>query len=289
MPRFAVALTGAEGMLGQALLPALSRCFDLHPFTLVTLDITDEKAVERAFAPLPRDRLLAVVNCAAFTDVDACESRRAEAFAVNAGGAGILARAAAAAGARLVHISTDYVFDGGKRGPYLPGDPPCPINAYGESKLAGEEEVRAAGGPHLILRTSWLYGPGGRNFPATMLALAKSRPTLSVVDDQRGRPTFTRDLADGIARLLGTPLTGTHHLANDGECTWYGLARETLRLRGWATPLHPVGSEAFPRPARRPANSVLDCSSAWAALGAPLPRWEDALRRYLCGEGAPPP
>ncbi len=275
------ALLGSEGMLGGALAAALAPVFRVHPFTWKTLDITEAGALRRAFDSLRPD---VVVNCAAFTDVDGCESRREEALAVNGRGAGNAARAAAAAGALFIHISTDYVFDGEKDGPYLPDDAVAPLNAYGESKLAGEREVRAAGDRHLIVRTSWLFGPGGRNFVATMLTLARTRKELAVVDDQRGRPTYTRDLAAGIVRLISPPrplISGTHHLANAGECSWCIFAREIFRQAGLPTAVRPVPGREFPRPARRPRNSVLDCSSAEAALGGPLPSWQDALGRYL--------
>jgi dTDP-4-dehydrorhamnose reductase len=273
-------------MLGGALNAALAAVFRVHPFTWKTLDITDEGALARAF-----DRLgpHTVVNSAALTDVDGCESRREEAFAVNARGAGNAARAAAAAGAFFVHLSTDYVFDGEKEGSYLPGDAVAPLNAYGESKLAGEEAVRAAGSRHLILRTSWLFGPGGRNFVAAMLALARTRRDLPVVDDQRGRPTYTRDLAAAIARLAVptvSPLLGTHHLANAGDCSWHIFAREIFRQTGLPVAVRPVAGREFSRPARRPHNSVLDCSTTEAALGGPLPPWQDALSRYLREIGA---
>jgi dTDP-4-dehydrorhamnose reductase len=283
-------LLGSEGMLGQALVSALAPGFAVHAATWRTLDITDEAALARAFGRLGP---AVAVNCAAFTDVDGCESRREEAFAVNARGAGNAARAAAAAGVFFVQISTDYVFDGSGSGPRRPGDPVGPINAYGESKLAGEVEVRAAGPSHLILRTAWLFGPGGRNFVATMLALGREKRELAVVDDQRGSPTYTRDLAGGIARLLAplaggsaAALLGTHHLTNSGNCTWCGFARAIFARAGISMAVTPVTSDRFPRPARRPMNSVLDCSSTAAALGAALPGWEDALSRYLAETGA---
>jgi len=276
-------------MLGQALAPALAPRFEVRPFTWQTLDITDPEALSEAFGGIsPR----VVVNCAAITDVDGCEARREESFAVNARGAGNVARAAARAGAFVVHLSTDYVFDGAKGSPWLPEDPTGPLNAYGEGKLAGEREVAVAGAPFLVLRTSWLFGPGGKNFVATMLALGRERKELSVVDDQRGSPTFTRDLADGIARLLlplsfgGRPaLAGVHHLTNSGEVTWCGFARAIFARAGRPVAVRPVTTAEFPRPARRPANSVLDCTSTYGALGGPLPGWEDALGRYLVEKG----
>lgn len=269
-----VVLTGAGGMLARAVrgaleggghaVLALDRC---------TLDVTDRAAVERTLGDL---RPGAVVQCAAYTAVDAGEREEARAVAVNAEGAAHVAVACRRYGARFVYPSTDYVFDGSAARPYPPDARPAPLNAYGRSKLVGEAAAREAG-DFLILRSSWLYGAGGRNFVATVLAAARMGKPLRIVDDQRGSPTWTVHLASALVALLerDTP-AGIYHVANRGETTWYGLACEAVRLTGVEAELIPVRTEDVPRPARRPRYSVLDCSATDAVIG-PLPHWREAL------------
>jgi dTDP-4-dehydrorhamnose reductase len=265
-------VVGAGGMLGSDLCSALAER-DVTALTRAQLDITDPVQVAQAVAG--RD---VVINAAAYTHVDDAELNEAAATAVNGLGAGILAAAAASAGARFVQVSTDYVFSGDATSPYPEDAPLDPANAYGRSKAAGEVAVAAAHPAPLIVRTAWLYGESGSSFPRTMLDLAARHDTVSVVDDQHGQPTWTRDLADGIVRLLDAAKVGAFHGTSSGETTWYGFAREVFRLAG-LDPDRVVAttSAAFPRPARRPAYSVLG-HDAWVAAGVtPLRDWRAAL------------
>jgi dTDP-4-dehydrorhamnose reductase len=269
-----VLVTGARGMLGQDLLPALA-AHDVTAPARAELDITDEAAVRAAVAGHD-----AVVNLAAYTAVDAAEEHEEEARAINATGAGILARAAADAGARIVHVSTDYVFDGSATSPYPEDAPHAPVSAYGRTKAEGERLVLAAHPEGAsVVRTAWLYGAGGPSFPATMLRLAASHDTVSVVDDQRGQPTWTVDLAARIVELVesGAP-AGVLHGTASGETTWYDLARAVFAEAGLDPErVRPTDSASFVRPAPRPAYSVLG-HDAWSRLGlAPLRDWREAL------------
>jgi dTDP-4-dehydrorhamnose reductase len=282
-------VTGAGGLLGQDVRAELAA----DPGALVTglsrdrLDITDPEAVRAAVAG---HRV--VVNCAAWTDVDAAERSEAAATAVNGRGVRHLARACADHGALLLHVSTDYVFPGDTRMPYPEDAPTGPVNAYGRSKLAGERAVaELLPRTGYIVRTAWLYGAHGRNFVATMLELATRRETLDVVADQHGQPTWSRALARqltalGRAALAGRAPAGIYHGTSAGHTTWYGLARETFRLSGLDPDrIRPVGSERIPRPAARPAFGVLGHGN-WARFGLlPMPRWEDQLGAALA---APP-
>jgi len=266
-------------MLGSEVVTALSATTDVVAADVAEFDLTDAAAVREAVRAAAVD---AVINCAAWTDVDGAEAHRAEAFAVNAAGAGNVARAAAEAGAWLLHVSTDYVFDGSKRGPYDESDQPHATNAYGESKLAGEREVAAAGGRALVTRTAWLYGRGGRNFVDTVLARARRGEALRIVSDQVGPPTSARDLAVVIAELVPTGATGVVHATNSGSCSWYEFGRRALELAGLGgVPVQAVASSEFPRPAARPANSVLRLDRLVSLIGW-LPRpWDEALRDYV--------
>ncbi|QIS41477.1 dTDP-4-dehydrorhamnose reductase [Clavibacter capsici] len=269
-----VLVTGGGGMLGRDLLPALAA----HEVTAprrAELDITDEDAVRRAVAGHD-----VVVNLAAYTAVDAAEEHEDEARAVNATGPGVLARAAAEAGARIVHVSTDYVFDGSATSPYPEDAPHAPVSAYGRTKAEGERLV-LEGHPTgaSVVRTAWLYGAGGPSFPSTMLRLAASHDTVSVVDDQRGQPTWTVDLAARLVELVdaGAP-AGVFHGTGSGETTWHGLARAVFAEAGLDPErVLPTDSASFVRPAPRPAYSVLG-HDAWARVGLPpLRDWREAL------------
>lgn len=272
-----VALIGATGMLGQDVMAVMAARHRMHPYPEEALDITDAGHVMRAMEALQPD---ALINCAAYTNVDGCETEQKTAMRVNGDGAGNLAVAAEKVGAKLLHVSTDYVFDGTAKTPYREDDPTGPVTFYGQSKLAGEEAVRGACGRHFIVRTAWLYGAHGNNFVATMLKLAGEKDRLSVVDDQVGSPTWTRDLAEGMCRLIETDAFGTYHATNGGMCSWYDFTREIFRLKDIHTPVEPVTSEQFPRPARRPAFSALDTGKL-AALGISFRPWRDALAEYL--------
>lgn len=256
-------------------------------FTLVSpprseADITNRTAVAALIAAGP---WTAAINAAAWTTVDAAENAEAEAFAINAHGPAILAEETARHGIPLIHISTDYVFNGLKPAPYDEEDAPQPLSVYGASKLAGEEAVRAGNPRHVIVRTSWLFGRFGRNFVKTMLALAETRDTIRVVDDQHGTPTATPDLAAAIAAIATTPdlgsRAGIYHAANRGEATWCGLARRVFALSaergGPGAAVEAIATADFPTAARRPPNSRLATAKLESAFGIVPRPWEDTL------------
>jgi dTDP-4-dehydrorhamnose reductase len=272
-----VLVTGAAGMLGYDVSAAATAAgHDVVAFARADLDVTDAAAVAAAVEGARPD---AVVNCAAWTDVDGSESSEALATAVNGDGAGHVAAAAARAGAHLVHVSTDYVFDGRARTPYVEDAPTGPQGAYGRSKLAGERAVSAAAPQgSAIVRTSWLFGRNGGNFVATMLRLGAERDAVDVVDDQVGCPTWTGHLAPALVAVAEQRLTGVLHLAGGGSCSWFDLARETFRRAGLACEVRPQSTAALGRPAPRPAFSVLRSTRADAPA---LPAWADGLAGYL--------
>jgi dTDP-4-dehydrorhamnose reductase len=273
-------ITGAGGMLGQALIAeASARGLDHVALDHAGLDVTDADAVRAAVA---NARPEVVVNCAAYTDVDGAEADPRGALAVNGAGAGNVARAAAAAGARLLQVSTDYVFDGLSRRPYVESDPTAPASSYGASKLAGEREVAAAGPAHAIVRTSWLFGAGGRNFVDTMLALGAERDELAVVADQVGCPTWTGHLAAALLDVAERDLTGILHVAGGGSCSWNRFATEIFALAGLDCDVIETTTAAVARPAPRPAFSVLGSERADAPR---LPDWREGLRAYLAARG----
>jgi dTDP-4-dehydrorhamnose reductase len=276
-------LTGAKGMLAHDVLRVAERGgHELVAVDLPELDIVDGAAVESFMRSHRPD---AIVNCAAWTDVDGAESHPAEAHAVNATGAGNLARAAAASGATLLHLSTDYVFDGrapldaaGRARPYLESDPTGPTSVYGQTKLAGELEVLAASPRHTVVRSAWLFGVAGHNFVATMLRLASERPAVQVVEDQVGCPTWTGHLAPALLGLLEREVHGLVHLAGAGAVSWNGFAREIFRQAEVACEVQSASSAEMARPAPRPAYSVL-ASERPEVL--PMPDWRDGLAGYL--------
>lgn len=274
-----VLVTGAGGMLGRDVVAAAgARGHEVVGLSRGELDVTDAAAVGTAFTVAAPD---VVVNCAAWTDVDGAEADEAGAQAVNATAAGIVARAAAAVGARLVHVSTDYVFAGDRdRGaaPYVESDPTGPRTAYGRTKLAGERAVAEVGGSHAIARTSWLFGTAGRNFVATMLALGAERDELTVVDDQVGCPTATAHLAPALLALAEGDGEGVHHVAGGGWCSWRELAQETFRQAGVDCRVVPCTTAEMPRPAPRPAFSALVSERPETPV---LPPWREGLAAYL--------
>ena len=270
-------VTGAGGMLGRAVAERAQRLgHDVRALARTDLDVTDATAVHDALAEL---RPRAVVNCAAYTDVDGAESDRDAAMAVNGTGAGNVAAAAADVGAAIVHVSTDYVFDGSRRAPWVESDPVAPLGAYGATKLAGEEAVAAANPAHAIVRTAWLFGAGGRNFVDTMLALGAEREEVSVVTDQIGCPTWTGHLAGALVELAERPQdTGLHHIAAAGSCSWNELALEVFDRAGIDCRVLPTTTAAFPRPAPRPAYSVLGSERRDPLV---LPAWQEGVAAYL--------
>ena len=296
-----VLVTGAAGQVGAEVRRELRGRAEVAAFDRAALDLADPAAIA---ARAREVRPAVIVNCAAYTAVDRAETELEDARAINARAPGVLAEEAKALGALLVHFSTDYVFDGTKAAPYVESDATSPVNAYGLTKLEGERAVAAAGGAHLVLRTSWVYGPHGRNFLLTMLRLAESRPELRVVNDQRGAPTSSRQIARGVARFLadgaadGVPTaasvaraaerSGLYHYTADDETTWFDFAREIFaaraRLRGgsFTEPrVVAIPTSEFPTPARRPANSVLSNARFAQAFGFRLPGWRQGLEEAV--------
>jgi dTDP-4-dehydrorhamnose reductase len=273
-----VLITGAGGMLGRDVRTAAEAVgHDVVALAHADLDVTDEAAVADA---IDTARPRTVINCAAWTDVDGAESAPDQAAAVNGAGAGNLARAAAAAGAWIIHVSSDYVFDGRKREPYVESDQPNPVSAYGDSKLAGELAIaQAAPGRHTVVRSSWLFGAGGQCFPDTILRLASERDTLRVVDDQVGCPTYTGHLAQALLALAAEPPEGILHAAAAGRCSWFEFATDIVDAAGMPTAVTPCTTAEFPRPAARPANSVLRSERGLETVA--LPEWRRGLREYM--------
>lgn len=278
-----ILIAGAGGMLGHALRRI---CSDTGREFVAPLeggfDITSEEDVARTVAEFTASHPEGVlINAAAFTNVERAEDEPELAFLVNEGGAGILAAAAAREGLPFVHVSTDFVFDGAKSGTYAESNEPDPLSVYGRSKLAGELAVTSAHPDPLTVRTAWVFGPAGVNFPTKILDRARRTDSVMVVNDEIGSPTYTLDLAAGILGLLDTEETGLFHLAGSGSCARDEMARELLRLAGLShVEVVPVPSSTFPSKAARPANSVLDCSKA-AAAGVVMPDWRDALARFV--------
>ena len=270
-------LTGAAGMLGRDLGAAAERAgHDVTGLTRDDLDIRDEAAVRAVIAAAAPD---AVVNCAAWTDVDRAEEHEADATLLNGAAAGHVAAAAAAAGAFTVQISSDYVFDGTASVPYTEAHATAPLGAYGRSKLAGELAVAAAApGAHAIVRTAWLFGRHGGNFVATMLRLAGERDAISVVDDQIGCPTFTGHLADALVAIAERRLGGVRHVAGAGACSWHDLAAAVFAATGASVALERGRTADLGRPAPRPAFSVLRSERPDTPV---LPPWQDGLTAYL--------
>ena len=270
-------VTGAAGMLGRAVVGAATRLgHEVCAATRADVDITDAAAVRRAILGARPD---AVVNCAAYTDVDGAESHWASAEAVNCTGAGNVAAAAAKAGASIVHVSTDYVFDGSKREPWVESDATGPLGVYGETKLGGEHAVAEATSAYAIVRTAWLFGAGGKNFVDTMLGLGAQRDEVAVVTDQVGCPTWAGHLAGALVELAERPdETGIHHIAGAGSCSWNELALALFRRAGIDCRVRPASTDEFPRPARRPAYSVLGTERARPLALAP---WQEGIAAYL--------
>lgn len=270
-----ILIIGANGMLGQDLMQILSG--DIRGVDIGEIDITSPDSVKRVLLTL---KPAVIINAAAYTDVDGCETNRELAMRVNGEGVGNLACVAAEIGARLVQISTDYVFDGGKGSPYLEDDPANPLNVYGETKLAGEVNARLAPG-FLLVRTQWLYGAHGKNFVETMLRLAGGKTELSVVDDQIGSPTWTVDLSLAIRALLEKERSGVYHVANAGHCSWNEFARTIFSETGIEITVKRMTTQELNRPAVRPLYSTLDCGKLIRDTGFQPEPWQDALRKYL--------
>lgn len=272
---------GSKGMLGTDLMGALGVAgLETRGMDVEDVDISRAESVNKA---LEESKPGTVINVAAFTDVDGCESNPALAYSVNAQGPGYLARACREQECALIHISTDYVFDGLKRQPYRETDGMNPMGVYGKSKAEGEILVRdVLPDNHAIIRTAWLFGRNGKNFVATMLDLGRKRDMLRVVDDQRGAPTYTRDLASALVKLCRTGSRGTFHITNSGETTWCGFARTILDKAGMrSVRVEPITTAELGRPAPRPAYSLLDCTKYTSVTGDSPRSWEEALDDYL--------
>jgi len=279
-----VMVTGAGGMLGRDVVDAFAaRGHEVIALDRSELDITDGRRVDTTVARIEPD---AIVNCAAYTDVDGAESDERRAMEINDTGAGLLAVAAGTVGAKIVYPSSDYVFDGYKGSPYLESDLPHPLSAYGRSKLAGETSVAVANTRHVVVRTSWLFGVGGKNFVETMLRIGDEQPEVLVVSDQVGSPTYTPHLAGAIALLTESEDFGVHHVTASGSCSWFDFAQEIFDQAGMGTRVMAARTSMLDRPAPRPAYSVL--GSEWSHP-AVLPHWRAALEEYMAerqGAGA---
>jgi len=272
-----VAVFGGAGQVGHALARvAARRNIVLTSFDRAAADVTDIGAVSAA---LTHARATVAINAAAYTAVDKAETDADRAESINASGAGHVASAAEALDIPVIHISTDYVFDGTKASAYVEDDPIAPLGVYGRTKAEGEAAVRAASPRAIITRTAWVYGLEGANFVKAMLRLAADRDVIRVVNDQRGNPTFADDLAEALLTIAANPKPGTYHLAGQGATTWYNFAK-TIFANGGPR-IEPITTAQYPTPARRPANSVLDGTKAKRTFAVELPPWNDGLSRML--------
>lgn len=278
-----VLVTGSRGQLGDAIRRRMDR-FPAYTFTLTDideLDLCDKKAV---LDFVRRGRYAYIINCAAYTAVDRAESDAERCMRINRDAVGHLATAAREVSARLIHISTDYVFDGRATHPYREDDPTSPTSVYGRTKLAGEHVLlETLPADAVILRTAWLYSEVGNNFVKTMLRLGAERPEIRVVNDQLGSPTYAGDLAEAVLRVLTAPTfhPGIYHYTDDGVCSWYDFARHILRTTHPTCIVRPIPTADYPTPAARPAYSVLDKTRIRQAYGVSIPRWQDSLDRCL--------
>ena len=274
-----VLVVGAGGMLAQDLIPCFSeRGYEVLALHHDGLDITNTEAVRVAVETSEAEL---VINCAAYTKVDVAEKEEYRAFMVNGFGVYNLCFACLECDVPLIHFSTDYVFDGTKLGPYSINDTPRPLNAYGRSKRLGEKHVLRLLDRFYLIRTSWLFGRYGKNFIETMLELSRSQKMVPVINDQRGCPTWTCHLAEAVAALVETGRYGVYHITNSEPTTWFDFAGEIFRLSGVEMELVPVTSEQFPKPAKRPKNSVLDPFPLPQVLEREMPSWREALQEYL--------
>lgn len=269
-----ILITGAGGQLGNALCEVLGN-ETVIPKDLPDFDLTQPTVEEEIIESAPD----LIIHAGAYTDVDGAEREPDLAWAVNAEGTERIARAAVRLGARLMYLSTDYVFDGKQRIPYREEDIPHPINRYGFSKWKGEQAVLGPGARALVIRTAWLYGKVGKNFVKSIMRAAQSEPILKVVNDQSGCPTYVEDLAAAVASLIGKDVEGVIHVTNRGQCTWYEFARTIVREMGFSCSVMPITTEQAGRLAKRPSYSVLS-PDRLVSLGLALPEWSQALARF---------
>lgn len=273
-----VLITGSNGMLGHDLIEVLKDNHELILTTSKTLDITNKDQVFEVICDAEPD---VVINSAAYTDVDGCEENQDLAYAVNGEGVKNLALACKEVDCALVHISTDYIFNGKNDRPWVEDDEIGPISVYGKSKLKGEEAILETLDKYFIVRTAWLYGINGKNFPKTMLELAKNHSEITVVYDEVGTPTYTPDLAYGISELIETDYYGIYHLTNSGNCSWCEFARYIFEVAGKDIKVVPVTASEFARPAPRPSYSVLE-NKNWVDKGfTPLRSYKEAIKEYI--------
>ena len=272
-----VLVTGAKGMLGTDLCTELSGQHQVTGVDLADFDLTKEESVQAIAGHKPQ----LLVHCAAYTNVDGCETDPDKAYLVNGRGTRHAALACRKLEIPMLYISTDFVFDGMKAEPYQEDDEPNPLGHYGWSKLAGEAEVRDLVKKFYLVRTSWLYGPNGKNFVASILKKAGETGSVKVVDDQTGSPTYTRDLCNALAMLINSDLYGVYHLSNSGSCSWHQLAQKAVELAGIRSEVIPIKSSEYPSPTKRPAYSVLN-NLAWVRnFKMPLRPWQDGLRDFI--------
>jgi dTDP-4-dehydrorhamnose reductase len=276
-----ILLFGHKGMLGSMLdLKLRQKGHEVLGFDLPEVDVTQPLKLEF----LKKEHYDFVYNCAAFADVNRCESEYDKAYAVNA--TAVKNILAVIGNKPFLHVSTDYVFDGGATTPYSVDNPHAPISAYGRTKAAGEKIIFDSGHKeYFIVRTAWLYGPGGKNFVETMIALAQTKPEIRIVNDQRGSPTYTVDLAEAMLGFLNSKKYGIYHFTNKGETTWYNFAKTILDIMGSKTPVKPCTTAEYPTPAKRPAYSVLSLDKTEKELHISIPSWQDALARYIAARG----
>jgi len=282
-----ILVIGAKGMLGRDLVKILHSTFHTNKrsdWEILEWDIDemDIREGKKTVTKIESFRPEIVINVAAYTDVDGCESNEEKAFAVNAEGMKHVALGALRCRAKVVYLSTDYIFDGKKKEPYLEDDPPNPLNVYGRSKWKGEQYVRELVKDALIVRTQWLYGRYGNNFVNSILRQAREKKVLSIVNDQIGSPTYTVDLSEAISVLLQYDARGVFHIANSDLCTWYTFGQAILKLSGMErVKVIPISSKELGRPAIRPAYSVLHCQKLKQVTGMSLRPWSEALRDFI--------
>lgn len=273
-----VLVTGGKGLLGTCIAPVLGEHFDCTVCDIDEWDITSENAGKKM---LDLHRPDVLINLAAMTDVDGCEDDPELAGRVNGAGPAVLAGLCSTRRVKLIHISTDYVFDGRKDSPYREDDEPCPQSVYGRTKLAGERRILESDVDAAIVRAEWLYGHSGSSFVEKVTKIGLSEGRLSVVNDQRGSPTYAKDLAMPIAAVIRKNLTGIYHVSNSGWCTWYDLAKAIFSIRGMDVEVFPISSKELGRKAKRPANSVFDLTKLRRDTGIEMRGWMDALKDYL--------
>ncbi|MGC9977059.1 MAG: dTDP-4-dehydrorhamnose reductase [Syntrophales bacterium] len=274
-----VLILGHKGMLGSDLFLRLLAFHDVTGRDIDDFDITSLEDCQKVISDTEPD---IVINAAAYTDVDGCESNRDKCFSVNAKGVKNITLSCRERGIRIVHFSTDYVFDGKKQEPYLEDDTCCPINVYGQSKLAGEQHLKQLSDNFLLIRSAWLYGRNGKNFVKTIVQKAKTEKYLEIVDDQVGSPTFTWDLAGAVQLLIEGQHTGIFHITNRGNCSWYEFALKILRFAGvTGVTVKPIKSDKLARPANRPHYSVLNCQKFFQSTGKAMRYWQVAVDDYI--------